>query len=70
MKKLSKVFLSFTEKIWINLGKGKEQKNKGVIVFSHGRAATPFLYSTYLKNLARDWKILAPQHSEASRTPH
>lgn len=54
----------------MKFGKGKEAQSKGVIIFSHGRTATPYFYSSFFKAFARERKILAPQHSEVRVTPY
>lgn len=65
-----KFFTSYLNFCKIKLAKGNPAKSDGTILFSHGRTGTPFIYSTILKDLARSWRILAPQHSEVSRTPY
>lgn len=58
-----KFFTSSTYKYCLTLAKGTPGKHRGTILFSHGRGATPFLYSSILRAFARDWKIFSPQHS-------
>lgn len=65
-----KFFTSNNQRYKLTFSKGESAPSRGVILFSHGRTGTPFLYSSILKNLARQWKILSPQHSEVSRTPY
>lgn len=62
--------LSYTKKYLITLAKGTQAKTKGTILFSHGRTGTPFIYSTIIKNLARNYRVICPQHSEVSVTPY
>lgn len=65
-----KFFTSYMRKYKIHLAKGNPDKHRGVILLSHGRTGTPFMYSSILKNFARSWKILSPQHSEVRKTPY
>lgn len=58
-----KFFVSSINKYELSFVKGNNAPSKGYILFSHGRTGTPFLYSSILKNLARKWVILSPQHS-------
>lgn len=55
-------FFSYLSKYKLKLAKGKKGSSNGVILFSHGRTASPFMYSTILKNLARTWTVISPQH--------
>lgn len=64
-----KFFTNHTQKYRLTLAKGTQAKAQGVILFSHGRSGTPFLYSSILKSLARKWRIICPQHSEVPVTP-
>jgi|JI7StandDraft_1071085.scaffolds.fasta_scaffold520996_1 hypothetical protein len=70
MFKLFKFFNSVIFKYKITFAKGNPAKSKGVILFSHGRTGTPFIYSSILKSFAREWRILTPQHSEVMVTPY
>jgi hypothetical protein len=70
---LKQVFLFFTSNVkyhQLTFCKGTADHYHGIILFSHGRGATPFMYSTILKCFARQWKILCPQHSEVHATPY
>lgn len=67
---LFKFFNSSTQRYKLTFSKGSEAPHRGVILFSHGRTGTPFTYSSILKNLAREWKIFSPQHSEVKKTPY
>ena len=58
-----KFFSSSAQRYKLTFAKGAPAKHKGIILFSHGRTGTPFLYSSILKCFAREWKILSPQHS-------
>lgn len=68
--KIFKFLLSSLERSKMTFAKGEPAKYKGVILFSHGRSGTPFVYSTILRCLARDWRILSPQHSEVEKTKY
>lgn len=63
-------FISFMTKYNLNLAKGNPAPYRGVILFSHGRSVTPFMYTSILKYFAMSWKILSPQHSEVIKTPY
>jgi hypothetical protein len=66
---LFKFFMSSVAHYHLTFVKGSPGKPKGTVLFSHGRGATPFMYSTILRYLARNWNILSPQHSEVNETP-
>lgn len=68
--KIFRFFTSSTLKYRLTLAKGTAGKSKGNILFSHGRGGTPFIYSSILKAFGRDWRVLAPQHSEVNVTPY
>lgn len=65
-----KFFNSWMTKYKLTLAKGTPDKHRGVILFSHGRGGTPFMCSSILKNFARTWKILSPQHTDVNITPY
>lgn len=58
------------QKYKVTFSKAKEAPHRGFILFSHGRTATPSAFTSLFKNLAREWKILSPQHSEVGITPY
>ncbi len=64
------ISLSYLKKYLITLAKGTQGKSRGTILFSHGRTGTPFFYTTILKNIARNYRVICPQHSEVSVTPY
>ena len=61
--KALKLSMSSIKHLELNLGKGKEKDNDQVIIFSHGKTATPFMYTNLFKAFGRERKIYAPQHS-------
>jgi len=48
----------------IYFGNGEEENVNEIIIFSHGRGATPFMYSLLLMNFATKRKVVAIQHQE------
>ena len=70
LRKIFKLFISSAEHLQLNLGKGKEKEGEKVILFSHGRTGTPFLYTNFFKAFGRERKIYCPQHSEVAKTPY
>lgn len=68
--KVFKFISSSVQRYKLTFAKGTPAKHRGVILFSHGRTGTPFLYSSILRCFARNWKILSPQHSEVKQTKY
>ena len=49
----------------IKVAEGVEKKmKKELVLFSHGKTTTPRMYTFLQKQLAKEHKVLAPQHQE------
>ena len=69
LKKIGHVIMSYADHHKLKIGLGEEQITDQSIVFSHGRGATPFVYSSLMMHLAgMGYRVGGVQHSEISNT--
>ena len=69
LRKIGFLIMSFIDRIYLEYGNGVEKTTDTSLVFSHGRVATPFMYSNFLMYYASEgYKVGSVQHTEVLNT--